>query len=95
MSSSVVTSKFPLAIAYLGTTVLGLYVSSPYHSFATKALFMAIPPVALFASRVRRSATTEVAAITETTAEFAPVAPADFDSFGFDALDFDIISRAS
>ena len=56
---------------------------------------MAIPPVALFASRVRRSATTEVAAITETTAEFAPVAPADFDSFGFDALDFDIISRAS
>jgi len=95
MSKSVVVNKLQLASAYLGTTVLGLYVSSPYHSLATKALFIAVPPAALFASRIRRSVSSEVSAVVDTAAEMAPVMPTEVTAFSFDALDFDIISRAS
>ena len=84
MNTTVIVSKFQLASAFLGTTVLGLYVSSPYHSFVTKALFVAIPPAALFLSRIRKTAHAEILAFIE-----------DSPVLAFESLDFDIISRAS
>jgi hypothetical protein len=84
MSKTVIVSKFQLASAYLGTTVLGLYVSSPYHSLSTKALFLALPPAALFLSRIRRTTHADILAFIE-----------DSPALAFESLDFDIISRAS
>jgi hypothetical protein len=80
--------------AYIGSLFPGVYLASAYSGFATKAIFIVIPVVALKIARVRTRATSDIFTFPAEVASQSThvLAELDLDTY---SRHFDLVSQAS
>ena len=80
--------------AYIGSLFPGVYLASAYSGFATKAIFVVIPVVALKIARVRTRATSDIITFPAEVASQSTHVLAELD-LDTHSRYIDIVSRAS